>query len=69
MGREIIFEVHDNKKCIWPEEGHDLYVCGRDDATEYMALLCDNDDEMIYLSCNDYGRYSVASSLPQTYKS
>ena len=50
MGREIIFEVRDNNKPIWPEEGHELYVCGRDSATQFIASyvlnsLPDNQDE------------------------
>ena len=63
MGREIIFEVHDNKKCIWPNPDNiddALFVCGRDDATEYMAKLCcdaNEDEGILYLSCKDYEKY------------
>ena len=39
MGREIIFEVRENDKTIWPLKGDDMYVCGRDDATTYVAQL------------------------------
>lgn len=42
MGREIIFEVREDDKTIWPEPGHDLFVCGRDDATSYIAQLVIN---------------------------
>lgn len=39
MGREIIFEVvKDGDKVVFPKDGADvLYVCGRDDATSYLA--------------------------------
>ena len=39
MGREIIFEVWDKDKAIWPDPTNiyeALYVCGRDDATGYI---------------------------------
>lgn len=45
MGREIIFEVRDKGKAVWPDPNNideALYVCGRDDATEYMARLVQN---------------------------
>lgn len=45
MGREIIFEVRDKEKCIWPNPDkidESLYVCGRDDATDYIAQLVHN---------------------------
>lgn len=50
MGREIIFEVHDEEKCIWPNPDkidESLYVCGRDDATNYIAELVQNKIEDI----------------------
>jgi len=42
MGREIIFEVRKNDKVFWPDDSEEtLYVCGRDDATTYIAqLIC-----------------------------
>lgn len=44
MGREIIFEVRENNKCIYPKDIHNsLYVCGRDDATQFIAsYVCDH---------------------------
>lgn len=73
MGREIIFEVHANKECIWPDPNNideALYVCGRDDATEYMARICcdaDEDDGILYLSCNDYKKYLKIKEELQEY--
>ena len=74
MGREIIFEVHDNNKCIWPNPNNiddALFVCGRDDATEYMARVCYNADEdegILYLGVNDYDRYlSIKKELQEYY--
>lgn len=45
MGREIIFEVRENNKTVWPLKGDDMYVCGRDDATTYIAQLIYNQIE------------------------
>lgn len=45
MGREIIFEVRENNKPIWPNPDSidaTLFVCGRDDATNYIAQLIYN---------------------------
>ena len=45
MGREIIFEVRENNKPIWPDPNDidaSLFVCGRDDATTYIAQLIYN---------------------------
>lgn len=45
MGREIIFEVRENNKPIWPDPDDidaALFVCGRDDATTYIAQLIYN---------------------------
>lgn len=71
MGREIIFEVHDNKQCVWPDPNNiedALYVCGRDDATSYVASLCQNNEETLYLSCNDYQTYlKIKENLQEYY--
>ena len=53
MGREMIFEVRDNNKPIWPDPNDidaSLVVCGRDDATTFLASyvlnsLPDNADD------------------------
>ena len=45
MGREMIFEVRDNNKPIWPDPNDidaALYVCGRDDATNFLASYVNN---------------------------
>ena len=45
MGREMIFEVRDNNKPIWPDPNDidaALYVCGRDDATTFLASYVNN---------------------------
>lgn len=61
MGREIIFEVRDTGKPVFPEGNEPLSVCGRDNATTYMAqLILDsdtNDEEILYLTCNEYAFY------------
>ena len=75
MGREIIFEVRDNNETIWPDPNNindALYVCGRDDATGYMARICCDEDEengTLYLSVNDYDRYlSIKKELQEYYE-
>lgn len=74
MGREIIFEVHDNKQCVWPDPNNindALYVCGRDDATTYMAqLILDSDtkdEEILYLTCNEYAFYEEIKNRLREY--
>lgn len=54
MGREMIFEVRDNNKTIWPDKDNSLYVCGRDNATDFMSSyvrnhLPDNYNEAVVL--------------------
>ena len=69
MGREIIFEVQvDGERFYFEDEGS-LYVCGRDDATEYMARLCEYTDKgILYLTCSDYERYlSIKEELKEYY--
>lgn len=74
MGREIIFEVRKDNKVVWPEEGHDLYVCGRDSATEYMALTVDNDSveednvgNVLLLNHKDARYYRIREQLLEYY--
>ena len=45
MGREMIFEVRKNNQPIWPDPNNidaALYVCGRDDATTFLASYVNN---------------------------
>lgn len=57
MGREIVFEVREDNVPIWPDPNDidvAMFVCGRDDATGYIAQLVrdqiddilDSDEEM-----------------------
>lgn len=71
MGREIIFEVREDDKTIWPEEGHDLYVCGKDDATTQMASTIlhskPEGEEILYLTCNEYNIYLEIREMLKEY--
>ena len=74
MGREIIFEVQVDGKTYWPDPNNmedPLFVCGRDDATTYLAqgIINASDDEepVLFLTCDDYDRYLYIKHNLQEY--
>ena len=71
MEREIIFEVREDDKTIWPELGHRLSVCGRDDAASQMAstivLSKPEGEEILYLTCHEYNIYLEIKAMLQEY--
>lgn len=75
MSREIIFEVRKDNKTVWPDSSilDSLYVCGRDDATAYLAQLIlddnieDNEDDTLFLSYNDKRLDMIKKILTEYY--
>lgn len=75
MSREIIFEVRKDDTTVWPYSDtlDSLYVCGRDDATAYLAQLIlddnteDNEDDTLLLSYNDKRLDMIKEILTEYY--
>ncbi len=71
MGREIIFEVREDDKTIWPKPGDDLFVCGRDTATTQMASTIlhskPEGEEILYLTCKEYNIYLEIKEMLKEY--
>ena len=72
MERKITFEVREDDKTIWPEPGHELFVCGRDDATTQMAHTIlhskPEGEEVLYLTCKEYNIYLEIKDMLKEYE-